>query len=76
MSIETGVGMVTCSSKVKFGAVRRRTLLTRVLAVVGFTLAVGLAAGATPALASSPCTPGSFSPTGNQPCTPRRRARS
>ena len=60
-SIERGVGMVPCSSKVKFGAA---------LVVVGFALAVGLATGATPALASTPCTPGSYSSTGSQPCTP------
>ena len=62
--------MVPCSAKVKFGAPRRRALMTRVSVIVGFALAVGLAAGATPALASTPCAPGSFSSTGNQPCTP------
>jgi Tyrosine-protein kinase ephrin type A/B receptor-like len=70
VSIEKGVGMMPCSSKVKFGWARCRTLLTRMLVVMGFTLAAGLAAGATPALASTPCAPGSYSSTGDQPCTP------
>ena len=57
-------------SKVKFGWPRGHVLMTRVLVIAGCVLAVGLAAGATPALASTPCAPGSFSPTGQQPCTP------
>ena len=70
VSTERGVEMVPCSSKVRFRAARCRAVLTRMLVVVGFALGVGLAAGAAPALVITPCAPGSYSSTGNQPCTP------
>jgi hypothetical protein len=55
----------------KLVAIRRRTrrLGLRALVTVSFTVVAAAAAGTTPALASTPCSAGFYSATGNEPCT-------